>query len=138
MDWFGNSRAFRNLRLPRASIKSEDEDSAVAEDVIVVDDQDRSPLTLGAHPTSCTMAVFEDRILVDPTAEEETLAWSVVTVVLDESADSAAEVLCQMQKSGGRPISREKMQECTAMAKKQAKKIAKMMDAAAPAEENMF
>jgi exosome complex RNA-binding protein Rrp42 (RNase PH superfamily) len=84
------------------------------------------------------MAVFEDRILVDPTAEEETLAWSVVTVVLDESADSAAEVLCQMQKSGGRPISREKMQECTAMAKKQAKKIAKMMDAAAPAEENMF
>ena len=42
------------------------------------------------------MAVFEDRILTDPTAEEEGLASSVVSVALDPSSG----VLCQLQKVG--------------------------------------
>ena len=40
------------------------------------------------------MAVFEDRILADPTAEEEELASSVISVALDPSSG----VLCQLQK----------------------------------------
>ena len=44
------------------------------------------------------MAVFEDRILTDPTAEEEGLASSVVSVALDPSSG----VLCQLQKVGRR------------------------------------
>jgi len=120
--------ALRNLTLPAVVVES-DEDNAVAEDVIKVDASDRSPLRLGGQPTSCTMAVFEDRILTDPTAEEEGLASSVVSVALDPSSG----VLCQLQKAGGAPISRERLQECTALAKKQAKRIAKMVEAAAPA-----
>ena len=121
--------ALRNLTLPAVVVES-DEDNAVAEDVIKVDASDRSLLRLGAQPTTCTLAVFEDRILTDPTAEEEGLSSSVVSVALDPSSG----VLCQLQKAGGAPVSRERLQECTALAKKQAKRIAKMVDAAAPAK----
>ena len=65
---------------------------------------------------------------LDPTAEEEGLAEAVVTVVVDpESGD-----VCHFRKAGGAAVSRETVQECTAMAKKQAKTIKKMMDRAAP------
>ena len=124
--------ALRNLRLPAVTVTS-DENDAVAEDVVSVDaeSRSRSPLRMGALPVGCTVVEFAGRLLVDPTAEEEEVATSGVTVVVDSDSGE----ICQLLKTGvGRPMSRDKLQECTAIAKKQAKKIVKMIEAAAPAK----
>ena len=43
----------------------------------------------------------------------------------------------QFEKPGGSPLSRERLQECTALAKKQAKKVMKMIELAAPIKDKI-
>ena len=65
---------------------------------------------------------------MDPTAEEESMASALLTIVLD---GGTLEV-CHFLKSGGSALSRQQIQECTMLAKKQVKHIIKAIEKAAP------
>eukprot|EP00095_Tigriopus_kingsejongensis_P000647 maker-scaffold552_size138156-snap-gene-0.29 protein:Tk00647 transcript:maker-scaffold552_size138156-snap-gene-0.29-mRNA-1 annotation:"exosome complex component rrp43" len=118
--------ALNDLGLPQVTIV-EDEDAVVdAGAKVEVNTAQRSKLTLRSKPIACTMAIFEDQIMVDPTEEEESLAHAVVTVVLDAATGD----LVHFHKPGGAALSRHKLQECTALAKKHYKTIAKLIDKA--------
>ena len=45
------------------------------------------PVILERIPLSTTCVLYRDHVLVDPTAEEEALAGSVVTVVMDQGGE---------------------------------------------------
>ncbi len=100
----------------------------------------RTRLALGPQPVSCTVAIFEGRsLLLDPTDEEEALCSALITVVLAQNHDAATEEgeeesVVHFRKAGGSPVSQNFMAECMALAKKQAKKIRKILEKAAPLE----
>lgn len=119
--------ALRNVRLPKAEVAVNPEDDS---EQLQVDAEDCSPLKLGPSPLSCTVAVFGDRLLVDPTDEEEELADANVTVVM--TADNK---VCHVHKPGGQALSPERLQQCIGLAKKQAKHIQKLIDTAAPVQD---
>ncbi|KAK5918064.1 hypothetical protein CgunFtcFv8_002863 [Champsocephalus gunnari] len=74
--------------------------------------------------TRTSFCVFDDSILiVDPTAEEEGLSTSHLTVVTDEK-----ERLCVVHKPGGTPLSAEKLQECIGRATARQREIQKLVD----------
>ena len=118
----------------------------------------RLPLPLGPQPASCTVAVFSSPstsdaagkkgqasspphlLLLDPTDEEEAISSSLVTVVLArkeerEDADEAEEEVVHCRKAGGAAVSRDLMAECATLARKQAAKVRKMLDRAAPLKD---
>ncbi|TRY63837.1 hypothetical protein TCAL_04901 [Tigriopus californicus] len=118
--------AFTDLTLPEVTLQEDDEAVVETGGKIVVNNEKRSKLTLHSKPIACSMAIFDEKILVDPTEQEEALAESLVTVVLDANSGD----LVHFYKPGGSSISRQKMQECTGLAKKQYKTIAKSIDQA--------
>ncbi len=56
--------------------------ASAASEGIRVFSQRRHPLKLGPQPISCTTAVFEGKLLADPTDEEEQLASALVITFL--------------------------------------------------------
>ena len=86
----------------------------------------KTPLRIGAVPTSISIAIFDSNLLLDPTDEEEEHADAVVTVVLTQSNE-----LCHVHKPGGIGISPEKLQHCISLAKKNAKTVQKLIDSTA-------
>ena len=139
--------AMRSLRLFKASLKLpdtelDDEDSEAAQseaiggvmtaaelrEAVEVDFSQSVPIKINSQPISCTVAIFEDKMLVDPTDEEESMASALVTIVLDGASHEVVHFL----KAGGSAVSRQQIQECTALAKKQAKQIVKAIEKAAP------
>ncbi len=126
--------ALKTVKVPSVEVtvqeseqKSEkEEDDSDKKVEIKVDPESREPLRLGPLPLSCTMAVFDDKILLDPTDEEEDLAEASVTVVL-----TAENEVCHVLKPGGIGVTPEKLQQCISVAKKQSKVIRKLIDSAA-------
>ncbi|XP_010901892.2 exosome complex component RRP43 [Esox lucius] len=93
--------ALKNVRLPEVTFS---EDSEVPK----VSLENRRGLTIHKHPVGASFAVFDDSIMiVDPTAEEETLSTAIITVVMDEEKH-----LCALHKPGGTSLSGEKLQDC--------------------------
>ena len=82
----------------------------------------------------------QDKLLVDPTEDEEQLATGgTVTVVLqipESGADehgklqAAEPEICHVHKPAGGAISRETLQKCCSLAKKQCRQIKKLIDTA--------
>ena len=118
--------ALKNTQLPTVTIKEDEDETVVAkslQDSIEVNIEEKVKLRLGSEPVACSIAVFNDKLLVDPTDEEESFSQSVVTIVVDSKSGE----ICHFQKSGGVALSRETVQECTSLAKKQAKLIQSML-----------
>ena len=150
--------ALKNTTVPKVEVVAKDDDAVVGDnDEIRVDPEDRSALNLSSRgdPVSCTIAVFEqvlflfessclipklqnvfqqDKLLVDPTEDEELLAsGGVITVVLQippsDVTDQQPEI-CHVHKPAGASVSRETLQKCCSLAKKQCKQIKKLIDTA--------
>ena len=109
--------ALRDLKVPKVEIVPSEEDLEDNDD-IAVDVEKRTGLELGPMPVSCTVAIFDDSLLLDPTDEEEALAQTVITVVLTSENE-----VCHVHKPGGVPVSHEVMQQCIGFAKKNFKKV---------------
>ncbi len=122
--------ALRNLTLPKVTLIQDEEEATAGN--IRVDVEHKSPLMLHCTPVACTAAFFDGQLLLDPTDEEETLAAATITVVLN--ADSGELVHCTVTPGDvcAAAASRETVQKCVAAAKKQTKKIAQMLEKAAP------
>merc|ERR1712150_63757 len=141
--------ALRDTRIPEVSVKrpenapekfklkdenkedDEDDDNAGVENIIQVSKTKTNRFKFLCEPLSCTAAVFEDKILLDPTDEEEVLVDSYVTIVLDASASSgSSNDIIHCFKPGGSAMTREQVQQCTLLAKKNVKQINKAIDSA--------
>lgn len=69
------------------------------------------------------IALCRSIVIVDPTAEEESLLTAQLTVVIDEE-----ERLCSVHKPGGSCLSGEKLQECINRATVRQREIQKLID----------
>lgn len=109
--------ALKNTQLPEVTINTETSTPEVNVDK-------RRGLHIHKHPVGASFCVFDDSILiVDPTAEEESLSTAHLTVVTDEE-----DRLCVVHKPGGTSLSAKKLQECISRATARQKEIQKLID----------
>ncbi|XP_015235821.1 PREDICTED: exosome complex component RRP43 [Cyprinodon variegatus] len=109
--------ALKNTQLPEVAVNKE---TCLPE----VDFEKRQRLRIHRHPVGASFCVFDDSILiVDPTAEEESLSTAHLTVVTDEEGR-----LCSVHKPGGTPLSGEKLQECINRATARQREIHKLIN----------
>lgn len=109
--------ALKNAQLPEVTINKE---TSAPE----VNLEKRSGLKINKHPVAASFAVFDDSILiVDPTAEEESLSTATITVVVDEE-----DRLCALHKPGGTSLSGEKLQDCITRASERHREVQKLID----------
>ncbi|XP_075957745.1 exosome complex component RRP43 [Anarhichas minor] len=109
--------ALKNTQLPEVTISTETSSP-------VVNLEKRRGLHIHKHPVGASFCVFDDSILiVDPTAEEESLSTAHLTVVTDDE-----DRLCIVHKPGGTCLSGEKLQECINRATARQREIQKLLD----------
>ncbi|KAM3869245.1 exosome complex component RRP43 [Diretmus argenteus] len=109
--------ALKNTQLPEVAINTETH----APEVNL---EKRNGLRIHKHPVGASFCVFDNSILiVDPTAEEESLSTAQFTVVIDEE-----DRLCSVHKPGGTSLSGEKLQECISRATARHREIRKLID----------
>lgn len=83
-------------------------------------------LTLKSVPFSLTCVLHKNYILADPTAEEESIMETVVTVVLDSSSQ-----LVSLYKPGGPVLAyTSAIQDCVALTRQRMKELQKILDEA--------
>ncbi|XP_048454203.1 exosome complex component RRP43 isoform X2 [Rhincodon typus] len=108
--------ALKNVQLPSVSIS---EETGLA----VVNMNQKNQLNIRKHPVATSFAIFDDTIfIVDPTAEEETLASGMATIVTDEE-----DRLCAVHKPGGSGLSSEKLQDCIVRAQTRHREVHKLL-----------
>uniref|UniRef100_A0A8C9ZXL7 Ribosomal RNA-processing protein 43 n=1 Tax=Sander lucioperca TaxID=283035 RepID=A0A8C9ZXL7_SANLU len=109
--------ALKNTHLPEVTISTETSKPEV-------NLEKRHGLHIHRHPVGASFCVFDDSILiVDPTAEEESLSTAQLTVVTDDE-----DRLCVVHKPGGTSLSGEKLQECISRATARQREIQKLID----------
>lgn len=109
--------ALKNTQLPKVTINKET-------DLPEVDLLKKCPINVNRHPVGSSFAVFDNTIMiVDPTADEESLATAVMTLVIDEEGR-----LCSLHKPGGTTLSGEKLQDCIGRAVTRHREISKLVD----------
>lgn len=84
--------------------------------------REKRKLTLGDIPFPLTCALHKDSILADPTAEEESIIETSVTVVLDSSGR-----LVSIQKPGGGVTSMATIKACIGLAKERGQKLKEIL-----------
>ncbi|XP_034034170.1 exosome complex component RRP43 [Thalassophryne amazonica] len=109
--------ALKNTQLPEVSINTQ---TSAPE----VNLEKRKALKIHKHPVSASFCLFDDSVLiVDPTADEETLSTARLTVVMNEDG-----TLCSVHKPGGTSLSGEKLQECISRVTERQREIQKLID----------
>ncbi|KAI1903412.1 hypothetical protein AGOR_G00026910 [Albula goreensis] len=109
--------ALENVQLPEVTISKET-------DLAEVNMDKKRHLNIAKHPIGSSFAVFDDSIvIVDPTAEEESLSTAMMTVVTDED-----DRLCTLYKPGGTSLSGEKLQDCISRAVTRNREVSKLIN----------
>jgi len=108
--------ALRTVKLPKVTV---DEETGEIE----VDVEESSMLEVRTVPVSSTVAVFGgERLLCDPTWEEEGLAEALVTTVSLASGD-----ICHMSQPGGTTLDPKTLQACLDLSQQHALNIDKVI-----------
>lgn len=108
--------ALKNTQLPEVTINAE-----TCAPVVNIDK--RRGLKIHKHPVAASFCIFDGSILiVDPSAEEESLSTARLTVVTDEG-----DRLCAVHKPGGTSLSGEKLQDCVNRATLRQREIQKLI-----------
>ena len=110
--------ALRDLKVPEVSFEKNEDDS----DRIEVSVDKALSVNLGPMPVACSVAIFEDSLLLDPTDEEEMLAETVITIVLTGDGE-----VCHVHKAGGIAVSQDVIQQSISLAKKNFKSVEKFI-----------
>ncbi|KAJ0098716.1 hypothetical protein Patl1_20510 [Pistacia atlantica] len=88
--------------------------------------KERRKLTLSSIPFSLTCILHKNYILADPTAEEESIMDTLVTVVLDSSSQ-----LVSLYKPGGPVLAyTSAVQNCIALTRQRVKELQEILDEA--------
>lgn len=122
--------AFSHLQIPIVSLNddgkivlvSEEDDGTKLEDEPV--NKEKRKLTLSSIPFSLTCILHKNYILADPTAEEESIMETLVTVVLDSSSR-----LVSFYKPGGPVLAQTSaVQDCVALTRQRVKDLQDILD----------
>jgi len=104
--------ALRTVQLPRVVVDGET-------GVVEVVEGERQQLSVRTVPVSSTVAVFGgERLLCDPTWEEEQLAQATVTTVMLASGE-----MCHVCQPGGATIEPETLQKCLDLSQRHSENI---------------
>ncbi|KAI5583841.1 hypothetical protein POPTR_006G051200v4 [Populus trichocarpa] len=122
--------AFSHLQIPIVSLNddgkivlvSEEDDGTKLEEEPV--NKEKRKLTLSSIPFSLTCILHKNYILADPTAEEESIMETLVTVVLDSSSR-----LVSFYKPGGPVLAQTSaVQDCVALTRQRVKELQDILD----------
>jgi len=109
--------AMENTLLPKVTI---DPETGVGQ----ASSTEKEHLAISNRPVSCTIALFENSILlVDPTHKEEELAEGSVTIVVGSSNE-----LCYVYKPGGCSLTDDILQNCILAAMQRATEVRALID----------
>ncbi|KAK9290667.1 hypothetical protein L1049_008840 [Liquidambar formosana] len=124
--------AFSHLKIPvvslnddgRVVVVSEEQEGGKLENEPV--NKEKRKLTLSSIPFSLTCILHKNYILADPTAEEESIMETLVTVVLDSSGQ-----LVSLYKPGGPVLAYSSaVQDCVALTRHRVKELQKILNEA--------
>lgn len=123
--------AFSHLQIPVVSLNDDgrvvvvsDEDGGKLEKEPV--NKERRKLKLSSIPFSLTCVLHKNYILADPTAEEESVMETILTVVLDSSFQ-----LVSLYKPGGPVLAQTSViQDCVALTRQRLKELQKILNEA--------
>lgn len=123
--------AFSHLQIPIVSLddgkmvmlpEEQNEENSEKEPV----NKEKRKLTLGGIPFSLTCILHKNYILADPTAEEELIMETLVTVVLDSSSQ-----LVSLYKPGGAVLAyTSAVQDCIALTRQRVKELHQILEEA--------
>ncbi|XP_053688386.1 exosome complex component RRP43-like [Sabethes cyaneus] len=103
--------ALHTVKLPQLQHNADTDEREVLEG------EDRVSLRLSSIPVTTSFAVFCGTIIADPTAEEEALATSTITITICDST------LSYINKSGGDPLEQQLLDQCIENAMKREKSV---------------
>ncbi|XP_004304353.1 PREDICTED: exosome complex component RRP43 [Fragaria vesca subsp. vesca] len=126
--------AFSHLQIPVVSMNNEgkvvvmsEENEGGKEPV----NKEKRKLTLCSIPFSLTCILYKNFILADPTAEEESIMETLVTVVLDSSGQ-----LVSLYKPGGPVLAyTSAIQDCVALTRQRVRELQMILDEASAGME---
>ncbi|PHT37007.1 hypothetical protein CQW23_24707 [Capsicum baccatum] len=124
--------AFSHLNIPVVSLNDDGQIVLVSEDTVQLKlekepvNKEKRKLKLNSLPFSLTCILNKNYILADPTAEEESIMETVVTVVLDSSYQ-----LVSLYKPGGPVLGHTSgIQDCVALARHRVKELQNVLNEA--------
>ncbi|XP_069146320.1 uncharacterized protein [Solanum lycopersicum] len=124
--------AFLHLNIPVVSLNDDGRIVLVSEDTVRLKlekepvNTEKRKLKLNSLPFSLTCILHKNYILADPTAEEESIMETIVTVVLDTSYQ-----LVSLNKPGGPVLSHTSViQDCVALARRRVKELQSVLNEA--------
>ncbi|KAJ7976773.1 exosome complex component RRP43 [Quillaja saponaria] len=129
--YFSAVAALSHLHVPAVSLNDdgkivlmlEDDGQKLATEPV---NKDKRKLTLRSIPFSLTCILHKNYILADPTAEEEYIMETLVTVVLDSTSQ-----LISLYKPGGPVLAyTSAVQDCVALTRQRVKELQKIIDEA--------
>lgn len=103
--------ALSNTQLPKAELDE-------AAGMVTADESEMKPLQLQSQLYPSTFLYLENSIVADPSAEEEELGDSLLTVVLDSNDD-----IVNLWKRGAAGFSKDQIEECVDKARKRKAEI---------------
>ncbi|KAL4352927.1 hypothetical protein GQ457_06G017240 [Hibiscus cannabinus] len=121
--------AFSHLEIPVVSL-NDDGKIVLSEEQGLSDrepvNKEKRKVNLGSIPFSLTCILHKNYILADPTAEEESIMETSVTVVLDSSSQ-----LVSLYKPGGAVLAyTSAIQDCIALTRQRVKELQKILEEA--------
>ncbi|KAK8712973.1 hypothetical protein V6N13_148201 [Hibiscus sabdariffa] len=121
--------AFSHLEIPVVSL-NDDGKIVLSEEQGLSDrepvNKEKRKVNLGSIPFSLTCILHKNYILADPTAEEESIMETSVTVVLDSSSQ-----LLSLYKPGGAVLAyTSAIQDCIALTRQRVKELQKILEEA--------
>uniref|UniRef100_M1C6U0 3'-5'-exoribonuclease/RNA binding protein n=1 Tax=Solanum tuberosum TaxID=4113 RepID=M1C6U0_SOLTU len=124
--------AFSHLNIPVVSLNDDGRIVLVSEDTVRLKlekepvNTEKRKLKLNSLPFSLTCILHKNYILADPTAEEESIMETIVTMVLDSSYQ-----LVSLNKPGGPVLSHTSViQDCIALARRRVKELQSVLNEA--------
>ncbi|KAL9232573.1 hypothetical protein vseg_007672 [Gypsophila vaccaria] len=123
--------AFSHLQIPVVSLNEEGRVFIVSEDEAGKSkkepvNKEKRKLTLSSIPLSLTCVLHKNYILPDPTAEEESVIETSITVVLDSSGQ-----LVSLYKPGGQILAfSQAIQDCVVLTRQRVKDLQRILEEA--------
>ncbi|XVE95944.1 hypothetical protein REPUB_Repub02eG0179100 [Reevesia pubescens] len=123
--------AFSHLEIPEVSLNDDGKIVLLSDEKEVMSDREpvnkeKRKVTLSSIPYSLTCILHKNYILADPTAEEESIMETLVTVVLDSSSQ-----LVSLYKPGGPVLAyTSAIQDCIALTRQRVKQLQKILEEA--------
>ncbi|XP_063696228.1 exosome complex component RRP43-like [Culicoides brevitarsis] len=106
--------ALKNTKLPKIDYDLSTEQASA-------DEKTKIPLKVSSLPVATSFMIFDDKVIADPTAEEEKLSAACITVAICNSE------LSFLYKPGGEPVEPEMLEKCIKQAKSREKLVLELL-----------